>query len=226
MKILLDNSDGLTLLEFIILFPITIFLSFSIIEISRLYAFKLFLQSISNDISIFISHQKLKISEKNVPEIDFIKNSVKKNILNKIDNFPTYNLHDSVNYSNSIYLKAEFINSDNLSYPAGVYLKIYVCLPLLFPKLLNGYFDKSTSVGKQVKNTSFKNRNCLGHFFDYDTEDKNFYFRVRSASYVPWPASVNIFFKGLYVPNKFYGMEEINEKEKRNFFMQNIGKYL
>ncbi|WGL60192.1 hypothetical protein QEJ31_01060 [Pigmentibacter sp. JX0631] len=230
MKLFTKNSDGLTLLEFVFIFPTIIFLAISIVEISRLYSFKLFLQAITNDISIYLSHQKLKINISSDSEIDDIKNEIKKNIVIKIDNFPTYKIQSNYEkigkYSNSIYLDIVFIDSIKEKIPSGIYLKINTCLPLLFSKFLNEYFYKEISIGKKSENNSNKNRNCLGHFLTYETKESVFYFRVRSAAYIPWPASTNIFLKGLYIPDKFYGMETINETEKRNFFMQNIGKNL
>lgn len=226
-----SNSEGMTLLEFIFMIPLFFILLFGIIEIARVYSFKLYLQTITNDAVIFLAHAHLNILSLDRYEKERLEDTIRKNLEKKISNFPTINislnqaeLNDLKN--NTIYMALEFINTEHKEYPKGVYLKINACLPVFFPTILNNLFDNNINIGKSVNSKEKNKRNCLGHFLGVGGAFPGLFFRIRSAAYFPWPASSNIFINGLYLPDKFLGLENVDEKQKENFFKQDLSLVL
>ncbi len=226
-----NTSDGLTLVEFVIVFPITIFLVFGVIEIARLYAFKVYLQGITNDTTIMLSHRHIEILRKDARAQEILIQKTKEDIERKIQAFPTvYNSFQEKNLlilkESSINFSLNFENFNKNDYPNGVYLKINTCLPVLFSHILNKFFDDSIFIGKKNNSTKDTPRNCLGHFLKINQSYPYINFRVRSASYFPWPASTEIFNKGFHVPQKINGLEYVDNKQKNNLFKQNIANEL
>lgn len=78
-----NNSAGLTLVEFVLVFPLVFFLALGSLEIARLYAFKVYLQAITNDTAIMLSHSHLQILNKNETEKNNLLYRVKKDIEKK-----------------------------------------------------------------------------------------------------------------------------------------------
>lgn len=226
-----NNSAGLTLVEFVLVFPLVFFLALGSLEIARLYAFKVYLQAITNDTAIMLSHSHLQILNKNETEKNNLLYRVKKDIEKKIQQFPTEfvffqgeNIEKMEN--NSIQMSLNFENYSKKNHPNGVYLKVNTCLPVLFSHVLNGLFDESVFIGKKTNSSNDASRNCLGHFLKFQHSYPYINFRVRSASYFPWPASTNIFIKGFHIPKKIKGLEFIDDKQKSNLFNQNISSEL
>jgi hypothetical protein len=223
----LNNESGQTLFEYLIVIIIILFLSLSIIEISRLYAFKNYLQILTHDTASKISHSHLYLLKNNLLD-DKIKNNkldkeIKKNIELNLNHFMTSQLSFDFNKNNSllylnehnISLNIEFINRYNELNTPGVYIKINSCLPVLFSGFFRNYLYQKKNlpqIGKKVNEKipedNSASRNCLGYYSSNSIWTPLFWFRVRASSFFPWPASSSIYQKGFAVPNKFYGLEE------------------
>ncbi len=222
----LNNESGQTLFEYLIVIIIILFLSLSIIEISRLYAFKNYLQILTHDTASKISHSHLYLVKNNLGG-DKRKNyklekEIKKNIELNLNHFMTSHLsfdftkNNSLLYLNehNISLNIEFINRYNKLNTPGVYLKINACLPVLFSGFFRNYLYQKKNlpqIGKKVNEKipedNSASRNCLGYYSSNSIWTPLFWFRVRASSFFPWPASSSIYQKGFAVPNKFYGLE-------------------
>ena len=232
-----SSQSGQSLVENIIAIFIIILCAFSVIEVSRLLAFKSYLQVIAGDTVREISFTQLSLIRDgiisksqitNEVQMKIFEKKVKNDIEKKLKLFQTslfsfdkrkLNYNQKFLYLNEhqISLQLEFINQNNSTndnnVSPGVYIKINSCLPVLF----SGYFrnlSKNESeipeVGKVVKNKNEgeSSRNCLGYYSSSNIFAPLFWFRVRVASYFPWSASSSIYEKGFALPDNVSGIEQ------------------
>lgn len=236
------NQSGQTIVENLVSIIILLLCSFFIIEISRLYAFKSYLNVIATDIVRKISFSHLTLirdgiileNNKNDYLLKKFENNIKREIEEKLNIFQSslfsFDKIDVMNGQEILFIEKHNVaiyidllqNSKSNKYPSGVYLKINACLPVLF----SGYFRKFSNnnnsfyeVGKSVNINNLESKknikNCLGLYSSSNIFAPLFWFRVRAASYFPWPASTSIYKKGYSIPENILGIEN---KYRENVF--------
>ncbi len=227
----LNSESGQTLFEYLIVIAIILFLSLSIIEISRLYAFKNYLQILTYDKANEISHSHLYLLKNKLLEdksknvlspVSKLEKEIKKNIEFNLNHFMTSQLSFDFNKNNNflylndhdISLSIEFINRYNELNTPGIYIKINACLPVLFSGFFRNYLYQKKNlpqigkkVNEKISEDNTASRNCLGYYSSNSIWTPFFWFRVRTSSFFPWPASSSIYQNGFAVSNKFYGLE-------------------
>ncbi|BBH53485.1 hypothetical protein [Fluviispira sanaruensis] len=237
-KIDWTSSAGQVLVESLITQVILAISAFALIEIVRLLAFKAVFKAAVSDIALQISHSELALKRNgSIPQKHSLSSfksivyddKIKKQLQHTLKLFPTsfISFEKELNAENKwIYsiphhnytISLQFVFS-NLSHPEGVYLKVTTCLPVLF----SSFFNPSMQVGRR----SQAKRNCLGHFAGAKTYNPIYWYRVRVSTYVPWPASTQIFEKGLAMPVSIYGLEENITQETMEFIREvDLSQYI
>ncbi len=240
------QESGQALLESLLVHAILFLCVFGVIEVARLFAFKSCLQGIVSDLAYEISLSHLELKRRGVvpqqPGIHQLQeNYFQKKIAQKINThlklFETSKLsfdHSDTNPSkgllfvekNNFRIYLSFVNwpekGNNLKKSSGVYLKVNACLPVLF----SGYFrtflpQQNNPIGASLQQgKSSQDRNCLGQSLGISNFfSPLFWFRVRVAAFVPWPASSSIFEKGFAIPEK---MKFFSHDEYRNEVLKAI----
>jgi hypothetical protein len=233
-KIENNNQSGQVIVESFFSIIILLLCVFAIIEIARLLSFKNYINTIVVECvqSISYSHLKLKkhgfinskedYTLKNKKEI--FESQLNKYIKSEIKKFPTslLSFDNKISANNGLLVvKEQYVfvdlklieNSNYLKNPNGVYLKINVCLPVLFSSLFRNidfYFKSKSEIGKKI-NSKLENdssHNCLGYFSYNSLYEPLFWFRVRSAAYFPWPASSSIYENGFSITNEVFGIHK------------------
>jgi hypothetical protein len=164
------NQSGQSLIENIVANFILLLCAFSVIEVSRLLAFKSYLQVLGADTVRQISFSQLslirggvipKLYEQNEIQMKIFEKKIKKNIEKKLNLFQTSLFSFDKRKSNQnqeflyleehhISLQVSFIYGEKSNMKSkkvpGVYLKINSCLPVLF----SGYFRNFTKHDKII----------------------------------------------------------------------------
>ncbi|APJ04072.1 TadE/TadG family type IV pilus assembly protein [Silvanigrella aquatica] len=225
----MNNQSGQALVENMFVILLLIFCSYAIIEVTRLMAFKSYLQAITADAvrQISFSHLSLKregqVSTENENRSLLIAN-IKTDIEKKLQQFHTSLLSFDKSIASQshpfLFLKEHkisldlmFINENNKNNknPAGVYLKINSCFPVLFSGYFRNFQRNRTElpeIGKKVAGQEQEQRNCLGQYTSSKIFTPLFWFRVRSAAFFPWPVSTALFEKGMVIPENYPGIEK------------------
>lgn len=233
------SQTGFATIEYLISFPL-VFISFLfVLEIIRLSAYKTQMQILSNTQARLIAYRQIELMEKGiVPKNEMILNveknvlidDIKKNMSDQLDknqmqliSFDQFDgskqgvlktKHSEIDVSIKIVTTKKIKN--NLR--PGVYVKVTSCLPVLFSGYFRHFFnDQKINVGKSVGKET-ENRTCLGQFSGSSIEPF-FWFRVRTASYAPWPASTGIYLKGYAQPDQLFGLEDKYRKEISDFVL-------
>ncbi|KAB8033220.1 hypothetical protein [Fluviispira multicolorata] len=241
-QFIMRSQKGQVLLEGLVANLILFLCAFSIIEIVRLLAFKAVLHSVVSDLTLQISHSELAlkragiISQNSVnSSLDNVsyENEIKNSFRKVLSLFPTSrisfanekNSSQSVVYALPQYnflIRIDFIFTAKPN-PSGVYMKVNTCLPVLFASFFN---NSKNSEEVKIGRESQKKRNCLGQFSNTNFLNQLFWFRIRSSSYAPWPASTQIYEKGFALPRSVIGLEDNIIKETKIFINdQNLTPY-
>ncbi|MBX9703368.1 MAG: hypothetical protein K2X39_04370 [Silvanigrellaceae bacterium] len=205
------KQSGQTLVEGMIVNILIILMTYGFIECSRLIAFKIILQSLTDEIvqqiSIYqIYFEKIKhISYKNEKMISRkIEESIESS-LSKHKMFLFFYKHINNSSKELSFIKHHHIRVDFFSQnkemltstePNGVYLSVTAQLPVLF----SHYFFHVQPIAYQVRNEDTVQvgklsdqksgiRDRLGRYSDFST----FAWRIRCASFTPWQASSEIY---------------------------------
>ncbi|WP_186645141.1 hypothetical protein [Fluviispira vulneris] len=234
----LTSATGQVLIEALISQVILALSAFALIEIARLLAFKAVFKAAVSDIALQISHSELALKRNRaIPQShsnssfksEIYDDNIKKQLHHTLKLFPTsfISFEKELNAENiwvysiphhTYTISLQFVFS-HFSHPEGVYLKVTTCLPVLF----SSFFNPSIQVGRR----SQAKRNCLGHFAGAKWHYPIYWYRVRVSTYVPWPASTQIFEKGLAIPEKIHGLEEDIIKETKEFiYAVDLSQYI
>ena len=189
-----ENQLGQTLIENIIANLILFLCAFSVIEISRLLAFKSYLQVLAEDTVRQIAFSQLTLirdvvisesQKRNKIQKNEFKRKIKKDIEKKLELFQTslfsFDNRGSKQSQEFLYLndhqvalQVEFIqakksNVDSKNAP-GVYLKINSCLPVLFSGYFRIFSDRNKEIpqiGKTINDKSSSTSESLRNCLGY-----------------------------------------------------------
>lgn len=234
---------GQSMIESLIVISILLIVCYGSIEIMRLLAFKSVLHSITSYISHQIAYKQLSLIQKKIiPENEniLLKNSiVKKNASEQINQqlASLYSSKISFGHRQKDESKVLFVQKHMTSIdikiinspinpnqlPAGVYINVRACLPVLFFSYFANMPSKTIIIGE--KSDEKDERNCQG-LYSNNLFSPLFWFKVRSAAYSPWPASSEIFRNGIGVPEEFPGLNNKTRKETtEKIFTTNLTPY-
>ncbi|WP_338635134.1 hypothetical protein [Spirobacillus cienkowskii] len=227
-----NNQSGQAIVESFFSIIILLFCVFSVIEIARLLSFKNYINTIVVECVQSISYSHLSLKKQGLinsqekytlnNKKEIFESNLNKYIKSEIKKFPTslLSFDNNINTNNNLLvIKEQYVfvdlklieNSNYLKNPNGVYLKINVCLPVLFSSLFRNidlYYKSKSKIGKKINTTleSDSSHNCLGYFSYNSFYEPLFWFRVRSAAYFPWPASSSIYENGFSMNNDVIGI--------------------
>lgn len=230
-----NGQAGQALVETLFSFLLLFLSLFVVLEVTRLVAYKTLLQTLTSAAAKRISYSHLELLDRGIvsrekgtfelnhPKFrDQISDQISKDlhqmgsVLLSFDQKNATGDSQGVLYLNKSVadLSIQFVNQSdqNSKLQSGVYIKVNSCLPVLFSSYFrNMAKDQAVDMGKKIGSQD-QNRNCLGEFSASNWEPL-FWFRVRAASYAPWPASSEIYLKGYAIPKKLYGLEDDSRQD-------------
>jgi hypothetical protein len=210
-----SNNSGQTLVEYLIVCTTMFLCTYVVIEVIRFLSFKTVLQTAVSFRTNEIAEVQFDLIQKGIikehlsfqdtDHKNFLKyystlieqdiNNLKTSLMSYDQKSDKHSLLFIKNHS--IKISLHFINKGTPQNPAGVYLKAQTCLPVLFSYFYRN--QETLSIGKKVANDE-ENRNCLGQFTSSSLAPL-FWFSVRASAFAPWPASTEIYRKGLPLPH-------------------------
>jgi hypothetical protein len=194
-----SNNSGQTLVEYLIVCTTMFLCTYVVIEVIRFLSFKTVLQTAVSFRTNEIAEVQFDLIQKGIIKehlpfqdtdhknfLKYYSTLIEQDINNLKTSLMSYDQksgkHSLLFIKNhSIKISLHFINKGTPQNPAGVYLKAQTCLPVLF-------------------SNDEENRNCLGQFTSSSLAPL-FWFSVRASAFAPWPASTEIYRKGLPLPH-------------------------
>lgn len=218
------NARGATFLEFILAMVLITALAFSCIELARILAFRHLLQTCASETARQLSHHHLSILKevqaagRNLSSTETDWNSrIDQDVTVYLSSFPTVWEPDSLGTSPS---RSRTLRSrtrvqlelagDN----AGVFVRIEVCLPLLFPSIAFGFDERTGSNPLSFQNGPDRVtkapllepqtiRDCMGSFA---LDQQSTSVKLQALSFSPFPASSQIYLFGVPEPTNLFGL--------------------
>jgi hypothetical protein len=231
--------SGQVLVESLITYFMLTLLFFISMEVIRLVAVKAYVQNYANMVTRDLAFQAGYFLKEN----SFNNEALQKNLNEEIkNNFQkNFQLRDISRYSfapseregvlalNTIPVKIDLktpwaeTKAVNAKEEFGVYTSMYVCIPVMFSSVYE-YAKGDTTMGHDVNSSG--SQDCLGQYFSQDVRGI-FWFRIRVASYAPWPASLEILTHGYGLPTTVAHLEtEIYDDTLRGLDNMPLTKYL
>lgn len=194
---------GQTLVEFILCFGLILVTLFLSIEVIRLLAFQSFFER-----SAYVAVKRIVLKELSLFSQEklndaYVRKTVEKVLKNKISKEGFFFSTLTRKIKPQFHIYSHVLNHVAGSRYPGIYLKINLCLPTLFQDLL----------GSRKK---FQYRDCLGMFQNHSQSLSMI--RVRTAVFVPLPASHEIFYHGL--PTVSFTQDRITHQSEMNSFLE------
>lgn len=223
---------GQALVESLFVYIFVFLMSFCVIEIARLQAFKALLQTSVNYYAKYLSLEEMRLIKNHTFDLNSKKIEsntmfekrfallIEKDLSLMGTSSFAFDHAVQKKYKNNVWLKIDFIAQHTSQSPPGIHIKAQTCLPVLFSSFFQIFLPKNNiEIGRKI-NDPANERNCLGEFVRtnkntalFQAKTPVFWFRVRAAGYSPWPASTQIFFKGLGISKKIHFIDD-SQREK------------
>lgn len=218
------------MLESLIVYVLLFLCTFAVVEVARLIAFKNSMQAITSYIAHKIAYSQIDLTKKNilyetmsnVPNRNNIQN--KNYLTSKISREISSYLNGikisliSFDHNNDFKKSTDVLSIENRAVRVdlkadrkGFYLESQTCLPVLFSLYFRS-LHKKVHVGEKKGGSG---KDCLGRF-NSSSNLPIYWFTVRVAAFSPWPASTEIFNRGLAQPKKFESLEALNREHVLN----------
>lgn len=225
---------GQALVESLFTYLLIFLTSFCVIEIARLQAFKMLLQISVNYYAKYLALDEMKIirnhefilDSKKIISSHKIESQLKKFIADDLALMGTSLFsfdHNTKKLSHhTIWVDVDLLAQQTSQSPPGIHIKAQTCLPVLFSGFFNSFLH-NLQIGRAINDPNHE-RNCLGEFIhahqNENTQTPLFWFRIRAATYSPWPSSTQIFYKGFAMPQKI----RLIEAEQYKKFLDRISE--